>query len=438
MMETTASIESLFAFIKSSPTPFHAVAGMRRRLLAAGFAELTEATVWSPGSSSKGFVCRGGSLIAFSLNPGAPLTEGMRIIGAHTDSPSLQIKPKLSRRSPPYLTAGVEAYGGALLRSWFDRELSLAGRACCRTPGGECEIVLVDFERPVISIPSLALHLDRKANDGQEINVQRDLCPIIGIDSDHAPATLQEIIRDRISTVRPDLSATEVIGFDLFCYDSTNPSLAGLNDEFIVAPRLDNLLSCHIGVEAICNHQGPTNCLLVCLNHEEIGSTSYAGAQGNFAGSVIDRLLPTVEDRAICLHHSLLLSLDNAHATHPNYRDRSDDEHEILLNRGPVIKLNAAQRYSSTARSAALFRVIAEEAGVTVQDFVMRSDMACGSTIGPLASAKLGVEAVDVGAPTWGMHAIREMTGSRDPDLLLRAADHFFNRPVLPTISERW
>ncbi|MEE4314302.1 MAG: M18 family aminopeptidase, partial [Desulfofustis sp.] len=316
--------------------------------------------------------------------------------------------------------------------------LSLAGRACCRTQEGSGEIVLVDFERPIVCIPSLALHLDRKANEGQEINVQRDLCPIIGLDSDSAPATLQEMVLDRIKVVYPDLHATEVLGLDLFCYDRTPPSLAGMNDEFIASPRLDNLLSCHIGIEAICSHQGPSNCLLFCLNHEEIGSTSYSGAQGNFPAVVIDRLLPTGEDRAICLHHSLLLSLDNAHATHPNYRDRSDENHEILLNRGPVIKLNAAQRYSSTAASAALFRMIAAEAGLTTQDFVMRSDLACGSTIGPLTAAKLGVEAVDVGAPTWGMHAIREMTGVKDPDLLLRAVDHFINRPVLPAISERW
>lgn len=437
MMELTSSTASLFPFIESSPTPFHAVASLRRRLLQAGFSELPEGMPWI-GTDSKGFICRGGSLIAFSLSPDTSLAEGLRIIGAHTDSPCLQIKPNLSRRSPPYLTAGVEAYGGALLRSWFDRELSLAGRVCCRTTKGNCEIVLVDFEQPVVCIPSLAPHLDRKANGGQDINVQQDLCPIIGIDSDSAPATLQHMLLGRIRMTRPELPAADVLGFDLFCYDSSKPSMAGLDGTFIVAPRLDNLLSCHVGIEAICSHQGPTNCLLVCLNHEEIGSTSYSGAQGNFPGTVIDRLLPAAEDRAICLHHSLLLSLDNAHATHPNYRERSDDNHEILLNHGPVIKLNAAQRYSSTARSAALFRMIAEEAGVTTQDFVMRSDMPCGSTIGPLASAKIGVEAVDVGAPTWGMHAIREITGAHDPALLLRAAKHFFNRPVLPSISEHW
>ncbi len=436
-MAITDSVASLFSFIQRSPTPFHAVASMRQRLLTAGFSELAEGKPWFD-VGNKGFVCRGGSLIAFSFHQAAPLIDGVRIIGAHTDSPALQIKPNISRRSPPYLAAGVEAYGGALLRSWFDRDLSLAGRVCCRTLEGSGEIVLVDFERPILCIPSLALHLDRKVNEGQEINVQRDLCPIIGLDSDSAPATLQEMVLDRIKVVYPDLRATEVLGLDLFCYDRTPPSLAGLNEEFIASPRLDNLLSCHIGIEAICNHRGPSNCLLFCLNHEEIGSTSYSGAQGNFPAVVIDRLLPTSEDRAICLHHSLLLSLDNAHATHPNYRDRSDENHEILLNRGPVIKLNAAQRYSSTAASAALFRMIAAEVGLTTQDFVMRSDLACGSTIGPLTAAKLGVEAVDVGAPTWGMHAIREMTGVKDPDLLLRAVDHFVNRPVLPAISERW
>ncbi|MBE0583589.1 MAG: M18 family aminopeptidase [Desulfofustis sp.] len=437
-MENSSAVTSLFSFIENSPTPFHAVSCLRQRLLEAGFRELQEGAPWAADGFSKGFVVRGGSLIAFSLHPDALLTNGLRIIGAHTDSPALQIKPKLNRQRATYLTAGVEAYGGALLRSWFDRDLSLAGRACYRTADGNGDMVLVDFKRPVVCIPSLALHLNRKVNEGQEINVHHDLCPIIGLSTDHAPATLQELLLDRIKDTRPDLSVVEVLGFDLFCYDLGKPSLTGLDREFIAAPRLDNLLSCYVGVEALCQHQGPTNCLLVCLNHEEIGSTSHSGAVGSFSGTVIDRLIPTAQERAVCLHHSLLLSLDNAHATHPNFRDKSDDNHEILLNRGPVIKINAGQRYSSTARSAALFRIIAEEANLLTQDFVMRSDMACGSTIGPLAAARIGVDAVDVGAPTWGMHAIREVTGAEDPGLLLRAACHFFDRPSLPTISERW
>jgi aspartyl aminopeptidase len=437
-MENNSPVASLFSFIEKSPTPFHAVSSLRQRLLDADFREFQEGAPWTDKVISKGFVIRGGSLIAFSLNPDALLTKGLRIIGAHTDSPALQIKPKLNRQRSPYLTAGVETYGGALLSSWFDRELSLAGRVCCRAADGNGDMVLVDFKRPVICIPSLALHLNRKANEGQEINAHHDLCPIIGLSTDNAPVSLQDLLLDRIKNTRPDLPVTEVLGFDLFCYDLGKPSLTGLDREFIAAPRLDNLLSCHVGVEAICRHQGPAHCLLVCLNHEEIGSTSHSGAQGSFPGTVIDRLLPTDQERAVCLHHSLLLSLDNAHATHPNFRDKSDDNHEILLNRGPVIKINAGQRYSSTARSAALFRIIAEEAGLKTQDFVMRSDMACGSTIGPLASARIGVEAVDVGAPTWGMHAIREMTGAEDPGLLLRAACHFFNRPSLPTIREHW
>lgn len=437
-MNNETLLSSLFSFLENSPTPFHATACLRQRLLDADFSELEEGSRWDASRKEKCFVTRNGALIAFSLNSSVPLTHGLRIIGAHTDSPALQIKPNLRKDRSPYLTAGVEVYGGALLRSWFDRELSLAGRISYRSTTGGTGLLLVNLIKPVVYIPSLAIHLDRKINEGREINVQNDLCPIIGLGTEGSPANLQELLLRHIADTHQDSSIDSILGYDLFCYDIGKPSFCGIEETFISGPRLDNLLSCHIGVEALCQSDGQAHDMLICMNHEEIGSTTHSGALGNFPAMTIARLLPDPEERAVCLHRSMLLSLDNAHATHPNFSDKSDGSHEILLNHGPVIKINAAQRYSSTARTAAIFRIIAGEAGVKTQDFVMRSDMPCGSTIGPLSSARLGIEAIDVGAATWGMHSIREMTGAEDPHLLFQAACHFFNRPSLPTFRERW
>ncbi|BDD87289.1 M18 family aminopeptidase [Desulfofustis limnaeus] len=431
-------ISSLFSFLSESPTAYHAAASIRRRLLAAGFIEVAEDAPNRAFQTARWFVVRNGAVAAFARGEAGPSNQGLRIVGAHTDSPSLKIKPNLRQDRPPYLVAGVEAYGGALFRSWFDRELSVAGRVCCRTENGDIDHLLVDFEVPLVFIPSLAIHLDRKVNEGQPINVQTDLNPIIGMNLDTDASDLTALLQRHLEKQYPTHKAGRVLSFELFCYDPSRPRLTGLDQCFITGPRLDNLLSCHVAVEALCTSRGTANCLLLCLNHEEIGSLSSSGAAGSFATQVLARLLPDREERAACLYKSFLLSLDNSHATHPNYRDKSDEAHPVLLNHGPVIKINAAQRYSTTAGSAALFKIIADEVGVHPQEFVMRSDMACGTTIGPMASAALGVEAVDVGVPTWGMHAIREMTGSTDPELLLRVVTHFCNRSTLPKNRHHW
>jgi len=423
---------SLFGFLNSVPTPYHAVTYIAQQLREHNFLRLDESKSWDIKRGSKYFCIRNGSIIAFTLGINSAIENGFRMVGAHTDSPSLQIKPLQKKKTDPYLLFGVEKYGGALLSTWFDRELSLAGQAVIADSEKRQKIVSVDFKRPLLFIPSLAIHLNRDANKANEINVHNHMSPIYGQLLTEQVPNLHSLILDQINKQYPDLGAVELTGFDLFCYDISKSSYFGLNDEFIAAPRLDNLVSCFVGLKAITSVDKDTNTFLICCNHEEIGSRSESGALGNFPRSIVARLLSTPENQAICLHNSFLLSLDNAHATHPNFLDKHDADHHVILNKGPVIKLNANQRYSSTALSASLIRKLCSSLKIDFQDFVMRSDLPCGSTIGPLTSSQLGVVGVDVGIPTWGMHSIREVTGRKDPELLYQLTQRFLNQPTLP------
>ncbi len=426
--------DELFSFIAESPTPFHAVRTMGRILKKEGFTLLSEKQKWDIEPDGRYLVIRNGSLIAFCIDDPATVDRGFRIIGAHTDSPSLQLKPQPKSSSSRYLQFGVEKYGGALLSTWFDHELSLAGRITVLSEANKPQSCLIDFKNPVLSIPSLAIHLNREANAGFEINAQQDISPVF---AQNISGTLQweALLLEKANEQNPALDARSLLGSDLFCYDPAPPKYFGLDNDFIIGPRLDNLLSCYIGLQALLQRRSTANSMLLFTNHEEIGSTTSSGALSNFASSVLARLCGDVQTLSVCTKNSFLMSLDNAHADHPNFTDKTDPDHNVLLNTGPVLKINSSQRYCSTGVSGAVFRLLCAEAGVEVQNFVMRSDMACGSTIGPLTTAELGIDGVDVGIPTWAMHSIREVTGSLDPQLLERAACHFFNRDVFPCIS---
>lgn len=425
--------DALFSFIAQSPTPFHAVRVMCEILEKEGFSYLAENQQWDVEPNGRYVVVRNGSLIAFCLDETAAVEHGFRIIGAHTDSPSLQLKPH-PKSSTQYLQFGVEKYGGALLSTWFDRELSLAGRITVLTEQNEPHSCLIDFKDPVLYIPSLAIHLNREANAGFEINAQQDISPVL---AQNISGTMQweSLLLEKANLQNPALAARSILGSDLFCYDPSPPGYFGLDNNFISGPRLDNLLSCYVGLQALLQRRSKAGCMLLFTNHEEVGSTTSSGALSNFAASVLTRLCGDAQTLSVCAKNSFLLSLDNAHAGHPNFADKTDPDHNVLLNTGPVLKINSSQRYCSNAVSGAVFRLLCAEVGVEVQDFVMRSDMACGSTIGPLTTAELGIEGVDVGMPTWAMHSIREVTGALDPEFLDRAAHHFFNRDTIPVIS---
>ena len=410
----------LLNFLQRSPTPFHAVAVMREFLLAADFIELDEAEAWQIAPRGRYFVTRNNSsLIAFSTAKRALAMDGLRMVGAHTDSPCLKLKPNTAVESVGYVKFGVEVYGGVLLNPWFDRDLSLAGRVTLRDKRGVLLSRLIDCRRPLAIIPSLAIHLDREANDGRAINKQTMLPPVLGLAGDK-PFDLPALIKQELKKQDPSLARAEILDFELSFYGTQAPAMVGVNEEFIASARLDNLLSCYTGLKALLDSKADTAQLLITSDHEEVGSNSAAGARGNFLKSVLERLAGNDEDYGRMMARSLLVSTDNAHGIHPNFADKHDQRHGPLLNRGPVVKVNSNQSYATNSESAALFKHAATLAKVAVQAFVTRTDLGCGSTIGPLTAAGLGVRTVDVGVPTFAMHSIRELAGADDAHGLYR------------------
>ena len=422
----------LTAFLDASPSPFHAVASMRQALQSQGFKDLDPTAAWSVGNSNKTLVTRNGSsLIAFRVG-NTPLADtGIRIIGAHTDSPCLRIKPMPDIRRSGMHQLGVEVYGGVLLAPWFDRDLSIAGRVTCTDAQGHRLSLLIDFERPIVTIPSLAIHLNRDIHKNRTINPQQDVVPILCDLTDQSEPEFHGMLLDQVQQQHPESNVQAVTDYELSCYDTQGAQQVGIHGDYLASARLDNLLSCYAGLRSLLDAEGEQSILLVCNDHEEVGSASAAGAQGPFLHTVLERLCGDTETLARVLARSLLVSVDNAHALHPNYENKHDPQHQPRLNGGPVIKFNANQRYATNSETAATFRQLCTRAGVPVQSIAMRSDMACGSTIGPITSTVLGIDTVDVGAPQLGMHSLREITGWKDPVLLYRALRQLFESEEL-------
>ena len=428
--------KKLFRFLQQSPTPFHASRSLAHMLRESGFQRLSEGDEWKTKAGNGYYIIRdGGSFLAFRLAKDPWQTSPWRMAGAHTDSPALQIKPMPLRSGNTYTQLGVEVYGGPLLNTWFDRDLSIGGRVTFSDDLGTIRTNVIDFKRPVAIIPNLAIHLDRDANKNHSVERQKHLLPLLCQSFDDS-TSFADILKQQVLLEYPELSIKEILNFDLFCYDPQKPAHTGIDGEFISAGRLDNLVSCFVGARALLEKETIDNCLLLCSNHEEIGSSSVAGAQGNFLTSVLERLQPDTALRRKTLHHSFFISMDNAHALHPNFPEKHDPQHLPLLNHGPVIKYNSNQRYASTGPSAALYKVLAHEIDVPTQDFVMNNDLACGSTIGPITASSLGVQTVDIGVPSLAMHSIRETIGSRDPHMLFKTIAHYYSRPHLPLIAD--
>ncbi len=412
--------QSLLQFLQESTSPFHAVDAMVKRFRAAGFSFLQEKDQWQCKPGGKYVVTRNdSSIIAFVLGAKPLETAGFRMMGAHTDSPCLKVKPHPEIVQKSYFQLGVEVYGGVLLNPWFDRDLSLSGRVSYKDNKGELRSTLVDFKRPLAIIPSLAIHLDRDANKNKSTNPQKEMAPILMRMSEqkkkgaNSKPSLRQFLKQQLEQ-QGVVDVIDVLDFELSFYDCQPPAMVGFESEFLASARLDNLLSCFIGMEALLSHSGNESALLVCNDHEEVGSQSASGAQGPMLKTVLERLIPNVEDRSRALDQSMMISCDNAHGIHPNYQDKHDSNHWPLLNEGPVIKINANQRYASNSETSAIFRYLASQKSVPVQSFVSRSDLGCGSTIGPLTAAEIGVKTLDVGVPQFAMHSIRELAGNRD------------------------
>lgn len=426
------TLERLLTFLRRSPTPWHATSNMARRLEQAGYRRLDETQAWSLSPGDRVYVTRNdSSLIALQLPSGK--LETLRMIGAHTDSPGLRLKPNAAQAGHGWLQLGVEVYGGALLAPWFDRDLGLAGRVHVRRADGCTQGVLINIDRAIATIPNLAIHLDREANNGRALNAQTQMAPVLW---QGGGETGFEGLLKRWLYEQHNLESVEVLAFELCLYDVQGASRVGIDGELIASARLDNLLSCFCAIEALLGGDGSQGALLVANDHEEVGSASASGAQGPFLGDVLRRVNAQCGDAgeeglARLIQASRLVSCDNAHALHPNFPDKHDAGHGPTINGGPVIKVNANQRYATTSETAALFRELCREAGVPVQTFAARADMACGSTIGPLTAAELGVPTLDVGVPQWAMHSIRETAGSQDIDYLIRALTTFVDRRTL-------
>ena len=422
--------KGLLSFLDASPTPFHVVKNQIKLLEKNNFQPLSEAESWSLVPGQKYYVSRNSSaLIAFVYGKQDITMTGVRMFAAHTDSPCLKVKPNPEIVSQSYLKLGVEVYGGALLNPWFDRDLSLAGRVVYCDNQDNIFSTLLDFKKPIATIPSLAIHLDREANKNRSINSQTDLPALImQIDGQDSNADFNAILQEQLLAQYENIEIKHILEHELSFYDTQKSAYIGLNDDFIASSRLDNLLSCYTGIQALISADNQSSSMVVCNDHEEVGSASSSGAQGSFLKSVLERLSGSAAESLTCtIDKSMLISADNAHAIHPNFADRHDANHAPIINQGPVIKVNANQRYASNSETAAVIKLMAEKEGIPIQKFVVRTDLGCGSTIGPITATEIGIKTLDIGVPTFAMHSIRELCGYQDTWLLCELMKIFFN-----------
>ena len=422
LVSDPADAAALLAFLARCPSPFHAVETAAQRLRSVGFQPLDERAAWT-GADGPSYVARGGALVAWQPGSDTSSAAGFRIVGAHTDSPNLRLKPRPDTAAHGWRQLAVEVYGGALANSWLDRDLGLSGRYVRRD--GRVGLVLVD--RPLARVAQLAVHLDRDVNErGLVLDRQAHLTPIWGL-GDQPPGSFAAWLAAEVGE-DPDA----IVTWDLMFHDLTPPALLGVDRELIASARLDNLFSSWAAVEALARPGAPgSRTAMVCLfDHEEVGSGSTSGAGGPLLETVIDRIVNRRggrgEDRHRALADSACVSADMAHAVHPNYPERHEPGHRPLPNQGPVLKVNAGQRYATDAPSAALFLTACERADVPFQVFVSRNNVPCGSTIGPITATRLGITTVDVGCAQLSMHSARELAGAHDPTYLVAALGAFY------------
>lgn len=419
--------QDLLDFIDASPSPWHAVESLSGRLAQAGFTRLEESERWTLAPGGRYCVARGGaSLIAFVVGA-APLPEaGLRLVGAHTDSPGLRLKPNAPHCADGLARLGVEVYGGPILATFSDRDLSLAGRVGVRQGAGHATRLL-RFEQPLARRPNLAIHMNREVNEqGLKLNKQTELPLLLDLARDDPAADFRARIAERLGCAEAD-----ILNWEFNVYDTQPGCFWGADQAFIADSQLDNLASCHAALGALLASPEPAaTCMAAFFDHEEVGSTSAAGAGGSFVEDVVHRLCAALgldaEDLRRTLARAFFVSADMAHAWHPNFPAAYEPNHRVMVNAGPVIKVNASQRYTTGVDSAARFIACCERAGVPWQQYAHRTDLGCGSTIGPVVAARLGVLSVDVGSPMWAMHSVRESAGVLDALHMTQALTQVF------------
>ena len=419
----TDHLGDLADFIAASPSSFHAAHESARRLEAAGFEPLDETAAW-PAGAGRRFVVRDGAIIAWVQPEAAAGHTPFRIVGTHTDSPGFKLKPKPTTGAHGWLQAGVEVYGGPLLNSWLDRELELAGRIVTTT--GEQHLVRTG---PFLRFPQLAIHLDRGVNDGLRLDPQQHMNPVFGLVDVSSADLIGHLAA--LAGIRP----TDVAGYDIVVADTAPGQVFGLDGAFFAAGRMDNLVSVHAGLAAIIAAPSAAGHVSVfaAFDHEEVGSATRSGAAGPFLADVLarigDGLGATPSQRLRGFASSWCFSADAGHSVHPNYAERHDPANRPVMGRGPLLKINAQQRYATDATGAAEWARACAQAGVEYQEFVSNNTVPCGSTIGPLTATRLGIRTVDIGVPLLSMHSARELCAVDDPASLAGALTAFL-QPV--------
>ncbi len=433
-MTDSSHAQNLLDFIDASPSPWHVVATIEQLLQSADFQRLHESEPWQLKAGGRHYVIRDDSSIAAFVVGTKPLAEhGFRILGAHTDSPGLRVKPNPVLSGDNLHRLAVEVYGGPILATFTDRDLSLAGRIAYKNQRGAIDSRLIRFEQPLLRLPNLAIHMNRAVNeDGLKLNKQNEL-PLL-----FAQALDQQLNNNPLQTLLEQatgLQSEQILAWELNVHDTQKGAFWGESGEFLADSQLDNLASCHAGLTALLDESAlNSGNTLVCafFDHEEIGSESCKGAAGSFLPDVLQRIasatLASDEDFKRARAGSLMVSADMAHAYQPNFPQAYEPGHKIAVNRGPVIKINANHRYASNCLSEAAFVDICRQAEVPFQKYSHRGDLPCGSTIGPIVSTQLGIATVDVGNPMWAMHSARESAGVLDHDYMIRALTCFFSR----------
>ncbi len=428
--EDRANAQDLLNFIDASPSPWHAVQSIMQRLQAQGFVPLQEKLRWKLETGSGYYVVRGASLIAFKIGQQPLPDTGFRMIGAHTDSPGLRLKTNAAQASDGVVRLGVEIYGGPILATFTDRDLGLAGRVNVRTAQDSArgstqgfETRLINFEQALLRLPNLAIHMNKDVNEqGLKLNKQTELPLLFGMVDGKFSGREQflKLLADALK-----VKAADILTYELAVTDTQAGAFWGAEQEFIASGQLDNLASCHAALTALLATSTPAaTCIAAFFDHEEVGSESVAGAGGSFASDVIARINLCMgldgEQQHCAAAHSFFISADMAHAYQPNFPNAYEPDHRVMVNAGPVIKTNANQRYSTKADTDARFITLCESAGVPCQNYTHRTDLGCGSTIGPIVAASLGIASVDVGSPMWAMHSLRESAGVQDVAYMIR------------------
>lgn len=416
----------LMNFIDQAKTPFHAVSYSAKMLKESGFKQLNPGDKWKLKMGGSYFVDYGTAIMAFKLYS---KDSGFQIIGSHTDSPSIAIKPKAVIKENGYVKLNTEIYGGPILNTWLDRPLSMAGRVILRSSNPMEPIeVLVDFEKPVAIIPNVAIHLNREVNKGIELNKQKDMMPLVSLAGDFIG---EDYLVHRLAEYLK-IEKQGILNYELYLYDYQKSCVVGFNDEFISAPRIDNLAMLHASLKALVESEsGQGIKMVVGFDNEEVGSMSRVGADSTILKDAINRIGLCLgmdqEDMLLNLEKSFIISADMAHAVHPNSPEKHDPTNRPKINGGPVIKLSSNKRYTTDGLTSAIFRNLCEDLAIPCQTFVNPSDQMGGTTIGPISSSHVSIKSVDVGNPMLAMHSARELVGTDDQYYITRVFKKFFS-----------